>query len=94
MRVTCTRRVVAIDPDQPMPPGAIVAAVVKASDVTLDRPFLAVRFVHYRLPVLNAAPFDLVPAAPAWASLTIRKNGHAILLGAVSMIVKREVDAA
>ncbi|MEQ1710152.1 MAG: helix-turn-helix domain-containing protein [Hyphomicrobium sp.] len=81
--------VVVVDPDRPMPPGAIVAAVVKETDATLDRPILALRSIHYRSPVLGTAPYDLVPSAPAWPSLTIRKNGHAIMLGAVSTIVKR-----
>lgn len=82
--------IVVVDPDRPIPPGSFVAAVVKEADVTLERPILVVRLIHNRSPALDAAPFDLVPSAPAWPRLTIKKNGHAILLGAILMIVRRE----
>ncbi len=81
--------IVVVDPDRPMPPGSFVAAVVKEADVTLERPILVVRLIHKKSLALDAAPFDLVPSAPAWPTLTIRKSGHAVVLGPVSAVVIR-----
>lgn len=81
---------VVVEPERTAPPGAIVAAVVKEAAVALERPLLVVRHIHYRSPVLGAAPFELVPSASAWPSLVIAKGGHVGLLGPVSMIAKRE----
>lgn len=86
--------VVVVDPDRPIAPGSVVAAVVKEADTPLDRPLLAIRHIHFRSASLGSAPYDLVPANPAWPNLSIRKAGHAILLGPISMICKREGHAA
>lgn len=81
--------VIVVDPDQPVRPGAIVAAVVKEAGVPLVRPILVVRHMHYRSPVPSATPFELVPSAPAWPIFTIRKGGHAVVLGPVAVVIMR-----
>lgn len=87
-----TGDVVVIDPDRAISPGAIIAAVVREADTELDAPMLVVRQVHFRSPVLGAPPFDLVPLSPPWPTLTIRKRGHAVVLGSLSMIFRRIGD--
>lgn len=79
---------VVCDPDHHVAPGGIVAAVVRQADSALPEPALVLRCVHFKSATIGEAPFDLVPLAPAWPVLSIRKRSHAVVLGPVITICR------
>lgn len=80
--------IVIVDPDQPVAPGALVAAVVKKADVALAEPTVVIRRVHFKSAAMAGAPLDLIPTAVGWPRLSIRKSHHVALLGTVAAVLR------
>ncbi len=81
--------VVVFEPGYAIAPGDVAAVMVRETDTRLDKPMLVVRRVYYRSVAIDAAPFELVPTAVGWPSVSVRKAAHAVMLGRVDAVFRR-----
>ncbi len=74
--------VVTVDPDRPITPGVVVAAVVyKANGVALREPMLVLREFRAKSISPEQAPYDLVPASKNWPMISIEKEMDCVIFG-------------
>lgn len=80
------------DPEKPLTPGARVGCVVYTDNgKKLAEPIVVFRKIRFLSTKIGEAPFELVPVNTNWATITIRRENDAKLLG--RLFVLQRLDA-